>query len=406
MKKRLSQALITSIVVSTFIISTVLASPQDDVDALESQKAQAEAEAESVNQSLVDLLVDYEALKQDMDNQEKKIDQASQELKEAQAEEQQQYEDMKLRIKYMYEEGDTNFIQILLTSESFSELLSKSEYVDKVYNYDREKLADYVEITQEVEDLKTTLEGEEADMEDMAVEMEAQQASLQSTLDTMREEISDFDAQLAEAEEAAARELEEAQAAVEEAQEEEAAETEEPKKEKSETEEAPKKTEETKQESSEKKSSASGSSSSKSSGSSSSSKSETSSGSSSSASASNAALGQQIADKACEYIGGKYVYGGTSLTSGVDCSGFVQQIHKLFGISTPRTSTAIRGGGKAVAYADKLPGDVICYSGHVAIYIGNNTIVHASNSAPYPAGGIKTTTPANYKNVLAVRRYW
>ena len=59
-----------------------------------------------------------------------------------------------------------------------------------------------------------------------------------------------------------------------------------------------------------------------------------------------------------------------------------------------------------MSYSDMLPGDVICYSGHVAIYIGNNTVVHASNSAPYPRGGIKTTSPANYRTVLAVRRYW
>ena len=66
---------------------------------------------------------------------------------------------------------------------------------------------------------------------------------------------------------------------------------------------------------------------------------------------------------------------------------------------------AIRSGGKAVAYADRMPGDVICYSGHVAIYIGNNTIVHASNEKPYPAGGIKTSS-IGYRTVLAVRRYW
>ena len=129
-------------------------------------------------------------------------------------------------------------------------------------------------------------------------------------------------------------------------------------------------------------------------------------GSSSSSKPGNASLGQQIANKGCEYIGNKYVYGGNSLTNGIDCSGFVQQIHAKFGISTPRTSSAIRSGGKAVAYADRMPGDVICYSGHVAIYIGNNTVVHASNSKPYPSGGIKTTSPANYRTVLAVRRYW
>ena len=121
---------------------------------------------------------------------------------------------------------------------------------------------------------------------------------------------------------------------------------------------------------------------------------------------SNASRGQQIANKGLQYVGNKYVFGGNSLTNGIDCSGFVQQIHKQFGISVPRSSSAQRTGGKAVKYSEMLPGDVVCYSGHVGIYIGNNTIVHASNSAPYPKGGIKTTSPANYKTVLAVRRYW
>ena len=99
------------------------------------------------------------------------------------------------------------------------------------------------------------------------------------------------------------------------------------------------------------------------------------------------------------------MYGGNSLTNGIDCSGFVNQIHAKFGISTPRNSESLRYGGKEVAISDMMPGDVVCYSGHVAIYIGNGQIVHASNSQPYPAGGIKTSN-AYYRKILAVRRYW
>ena len=119
----------------------------------------------------------------------------------------------------------------------------------------------------------------------------------------------------------------------------------------------------------------------------------------------NASAGQKIANKGCEYIGNPYVYGGNSLTNGIDCSGFVQQIHAKFGISTPRNSTSLRYGGKAVAVSDMMPGDVVCYEGHVAIYIGGGQIVHASNSKPYPAGGIKTFN-AYYRTIVAVRRYW
>lgn len=118
-------------------------------------------------------------------------------------------------------------------------------------------------------------------------------------------------------------------------------------------------------------------------------------------------LGEQIVNYACQFIGNKYVYRGTSLTNGIDCSGFTQAVHKHFGISIPRTSGAQRNSGKSVPSLDlALPGDIICYSGHVAIYMGGNKIVHASNSKPYPQGGIKTTTPANYQTILAIRRYW
>ena len=123
---------------------------------------------------------------------------------------------------------------------------------------------------------------------------------------------------------------------------------------------------------------------------------------------SNTSKGKQIANTGLKYVGNPYVYGGNSLTNGIDCSGFTKQIHALCGISgLPRTSSAQRSGGKAVTggLSNALPGDVICYSGHVAIYIGGGQIVHASNPAPYPKGGIKTGS-ASYRSILAIRRYW
>ncbi len=443
MKKRFIRALITSVVVSSLFIGTVTAAPADDIASLESQKSAAQAEASSVSETLVSLLTEYQALETDISNQTEKIEQAADDLSAAEEVEKQQYEDMKLRIKYMYEEGDTNFFTSLFTAESFSDLISQTEYVEKVYNYDRQKLQEYVKTKEQVAELKVGLETEEAEMEDMAVEMESQQKNLQSTLDSLESQISNFDEQLEEARAAAAAELaaqkaaeEAAQKAAEEeaaaaaAAEEEKADETEPEEEEEEKEdksvssssESEKKenssdsskkesssdnsTKKNSSDSSKKESSSDSSKKESSSGSSGSSSSSSSSSSSGSSIPSNASLGQQIADKACEYVGGKYVYGGNSLETGVDCSGFVQQIHKLFGISTPRSSSEVRYGGKAVAWEDKLPGDVICYSGHVAIYIGNNQICHASNSAPYPKGGIKISSPANYRTVLAVRRYW
>ena len=110
--------------------------------------------------------------------------------------------------------------------------------------------------------------------------------------------------------------------------------------------------------------------------------------------------GQQVANYATQFVGNPYKYGGTSLTRGADCSGFTQSVYRHFGYSIPRTSSAQRSAGKKVSWSSKKAGDLICYYGHVAIYIGNNKVVHASSAKT----GIKITSPANYRSVACVRR--
>lgn len=136
-------------------------------------------------------------------------------------------------------------------------------------------------------------------------------------------------------------------------------------------------------------------------GSSSSSSTETSSTSSSTESApSTSSSGQSVVNYASQFLGYPYVYGGSSLTGGTDCSGFVMSVYAHFGVSLPHSSSALRSAGYGVSYDSMQPGDILCYDGHVAIYAGGNTVIHASN----PADGIKYTSPANYRPVVAVRR--
>ena len=112
-----------------------------------------------------------------------------------------------------------------------------------------------------------------------------------------------------------------------------------------------------------------------------------------------ASNGQAIVDYACQFIGNPYVWGGTSLTDGADCSGFVQSVFAHFGISLPRTTYDQINAGVEVSYDQAMPGDLICYDGHIGIYIGNGQIVNAQN--PEQGLGI---SPATYTTILSVRR--
>lgn len=112
------------------------------------------------------------------------------------------------------------------------------------------------------------------------------------------------------------------------------------------------------------------------------------------------ANGQAVADYACQFVGNPYVYGGTSLTNGADCSGFVMSVYAAFGTSLPHSSSAMRGYGYEVSLAEIQPGDIVCYSGHVGIYVGNNTIISASTEET----GIKYTSPVNYRTIITIRR--
>ena len=438
------------------------------INSLEEQKQALAAEIDALDQNLVDVMVQINVLKQDISNKESDIKKTKKKLRKAIKNKEKQYEDMKKRIQYLYENGgDTAWFQMLMNSKDISDLLNKADYAQKMYDYDRARLKKYTSTVKKVKSLKTQLEGEKAELVDMKKQQEAQQASLEQQLEEKKatsenyeqqiaaaqeqaeqyaallqqqtEEIARLEAERIAAEEEARRQAEAAaaaQAAAEEEarrQAEEAASYEEDYEEsydeydedysdeeysdeeyyEEETgdedysdEDYYEEEESYEEESYEEESYEEESDSEYSEGetdeygnvidSTESSEPAQSSGGSSS--------GQAIADYALQFVGNPYVWGGTSLTNGADCSGFVQSVYANFGYSLSRTSESQMYEGRSVSYSEAQPGDLICYGSHIAIYLGNGQIVHASNSAPYPAGGIKVSDNAAYRTILSVRR--
>lgn len=362
----------------------------DVVDSIQADVDEVAGEIDEIDAALVETIASVEMIEEDIEEKEGQIEETTKDLEEAQAVEREQYEAMKLRIKFMYEKGDTTYLQLLLESQGFSDMVNKAEYIEKLYDYDRKKLLEYEEARQAVEQLKEQLEEEMSELEAQQHELEEEKESLEIMLAERQEVYDNYEVQLAQARQEAAvykanikkqndeiKRLE-AEAAQKQSQIDAAKQAEE---------EARRAQEQALQNQQSSSGSSSGSSSSGGNYASASSYSGT------------GSKGQQIANYACQFIGNPYVPGGTSLTQGADCSGFVWRVYKDFGYSVPRTSYSLRSAGSEVAYSNAQPGDVVCYAGHVGIYIGNGQIVHASTQKT----GIKITN-ATYKQILSVRR--
>lgn len=433
---------------------------QGDIDAISEEMEQAEAELEQLDELFVDLLLEVDLMKADITDKNAAIEQAQQDYELAIEKEEAQKSAMNKRIKYMYEKGNESYIEILLESKSMAEAVNRVDYTEKLYNYDRILLEKYQLAKQEVSDAKTQLETELSELEEMEKDLEEQEVSLNNLIEEKRNTVANFDSQLANAK-ARASEYEkqikaqsdnlkkiydqEQKKVAEEAKkkaEEEA---------KRKAEAAIKKKAEEDLKKKQQVADGNGTSSNTSDGevtltevggitvtevtgdtdknsisdltvaegdtisedSTSDANTQTANAdatastevagttSGTSVTASGSGLGTDIANYALQFVGNPYVPGGTSLTNGADCSGFTQSVYAHFGISIPRSSSEQAAGGVEVAYENIQPGDILYYGGHVAIYIGNNQIVHAST----PSTGIKVSN-ALYRSVITVRRYY
>lgn len=379
------------------------------IDELWAAKSQLESEIATLDANLVDVMVSIEVLNNDISAKEIEIIKTKKKLGNAQNARDSQYESMKSRIKLLYEKGGKDaWFQMMMGAEDIADLLTRAEYTQKMYAQDRESLEKYAKTVEQVNSLREKYESEQAELEEMKAAQEEQSYILQCQLDEKRAISADCENEIAYAQQQAteyANLLVEQTAELERLEAERIAAEEEARRqaelERQAAEEAAAEAEESSEEASEESS-------------------ETEydeygnvidsdntvsyddyeAEQNYSDASSYSGTGSSVVDYATQFVGNPYVWGGTSLTNGADCSGFTQAVYNSFGVSIPRTSYEQQNAGREVSYSEAQPGDLICYGGHVAIYMGGGKIVHASNSRD----GIKISNDATYRTILSVRR--
>ena len=346
--------LITAVVTSSMIVTPVLAAPS--VDDLKKEKAAKQSEVSSLQSQLTTLMGKVNTLESELIQTGEDITKAQGDLEVAQEKEKEQYAAMKKRIKYMYEAGNDSAFETLVTSEDFTDLLSKAEYVQNVHSYDRKQLQEYVETKQQISDLKDSLEKDQKELESKQVEYEKQGDNLNNLITSKSAEVANLDSEIQAAAEAAAREA--AERAAREA-----------------AEKAAKEAERQQAAASNNNAASTSNRNNTTSSSSASVATKPSNSSSSTITSGTNANGGSIVSRAYSQLGKPYVWGACGPNS-FDCSGFVS--YCLTGSYSRLGTTLTFMGWTRVS--NPQPGDVVTTATHCGIYIGNGQMIHAPHT--------------------------
>lgn len=353
---------------------------------LEDEQGALQEEIDELDNALMEIIASVSLMEEQITDTRAQIEAAQQEYDAAKAQEEAQYQAMKLRIRFLYEKGETNYVELLLKATSWGEMLNQAGYVEKLYEYDKKMLLQYMALKEEVAVKKSNLEDVMSDLETQMYELEEEKTAMQEMMEEKKAASADYEAQIAHVKQEAAAykaQIKKQNAELKKLQAEENAIIKAEEERRRKEEEARRAAESKSSGSAEKSGSVESSSG----------------GGAKSVPPATGSSGSDIAKYACQFVGNPYVAGGTSLINGADCSGFTQAVYRQYGYSLPRNSYAQRSVGREVSYADAQPGDLICYAGHVALYLGGGRIVHASTQRT----GIKYGY-ANYRPILSVRR--
>ena len=367
--------LITAVVTSSMIVTPVLAAPS--VDDLKKEKAAKQSEVSSLQSQLTTLMGKVNTLESELIQTGEDITKAQGDLEVAQEKEKEQYTAMKKRIKYMYEAGNDSAFETLVTSEDFTDLLSKAEYVQNVHSYDRKQLQEYVETKQQISDLKASLEKDQKELESKQVEYEKQGDNLNNLISSKSAEVANLDSEIQAAAEAAAREA--AERAAREAAEKAAREAERQQAAASNNNSASTSNRNNTTSNRNNTTSSSAATSNRNNTTSNSSSASTttkpSNSSNSTTTSGTNANGGTIVSRAYSQLGKPYVWGACGPNS-FDCSGFVS--YCLTGSYTRLGTTLTFMGWTRVS--NPQPGDVVTTATHCGIYIGNGQMIHAPHT--------------------------